>query len=97
VDDPDTVTLLAGRFMQYYRERANWLERTYAFVPRVGIGHLRAVIVDDAEGLTAQLDAAMQGSVDAYVDPWSEGNDPFTPGQFRTSLPLEVLPRVPVR
>jgi nitrite reductase (NADH) large subunit len=39
----------------------------------------------------------MQGSVDSYVDPWSEGNDPFTPGQFRTSLPLEALPQVPVR
>jgi nitrite reductase (NADH) large subunit len=97
VDDPETVKLLAGRFMQYYRERANWLERTYSFVPRVGIEHLRAVIVDDAEGLGEQLDAAMQESVDAYVDPWAERNDPFTPGQFRTSLPLEVLPQVPVR
>jgi nitrite reductase (NADH) large subunit len=97
VDSPETVKLLAGRFMQYYRERANWLERTYAFVPRVGIEHLRAVIVDDAEGLAAQLDAAMQDSVDAYVDPWTERDDPFTPGQFRTSLPLEALPQVPVR
>ena len=44
-----------------------------------------------------QLDAAMQESVDAYVDPWTERDDPFTPGQFRTSLPLEVLPQVPVR
>ena len=66
-------------------------------MPRVGIEHLRAVIVDDAEGLAAQLDAAMQESVDAYVDPWNERTDPFTPGQFRTSLPLEVLPQVPVR
>ncbi|WP_104137678.1 nitrite reductase large subunit NirB [Arthrobacter sp. ZGTC131] len=97
VDSPETVKLLAGRFMQYYRERANWLERTYSFVPRMGIEHLRAVIVDDAEGLGAQLDAAMQESVDAYVDPWTERDDPFTPGQFRTSLPLEVLPQVPVR
>jgi nitrite reductase (NADH) large subunit len=97
VHDPETVKLLTGRFMQYYRERANWLERTYAFVPRVGIEHLRAVIVDDAEGMAAQLDAAMQASVDSYVDPWNEGNAPFTPGQFRTSLPLEVLPQVPVR
>ena len=32
----ETVTLLTGRFLQYYRENANWLERTYAFVPRVG-------------------------------------------------------------
>ena len=36
VDDPETVKVLTGRFMQYYRESANWLERTYASVPRVG-------------------------------------------------------------
>lgn len=97
VDDPETVKLLTGRFMQYYRERANWLERTYAFVPRVGIEHLRSVIVEDSEGIGPELDAAMQRSVDSYVDPWTERDDPFTPGQFRTALPLEVLPQVPVR
>ena len=97
VDDPEEVKLLTGRFMQYYREQANWLERTYAFVPRVGIEHLRAVIVEDSEGIAAALDAAMQASVDSYVDPWSERDDPLTPGQFRTSLPLTVLPQVPVR
>jgi nitrite reductase (NADH) large subunit len=39
----------------------------------------------------------MQASVDSYVDPWTERDDPLTPGQFRTSLPLTVLPQVPVR
>ncbi|MCU1569156.1 MAG: Nitrite reductase large subunit [Pseudarthrobacter sp.] len=97
VDDPEEVKVLAGRFMQYYRERANWLERTYAFVPRVGIEHLRDVIVADSEGIAAQLDGAMQDSVDSYEDPWTERVDPMTPGQFRTSLPLTVLPQVPVR
>jgi nitrite reductase (NADH) large subunit len=97
VDDPEEVKVLTGRFMQYYREKANWLERTYAFVPRVGIDHLRAVVVDDAEGLAAGLDAAIQAAVDSYVDPWTERDDPLTPGQFRTSLPLTVLPQVPVR
>ncbi|MGF4043401.1 nitrite reductase large subunit NirB [Paenarthrobacter nitroguajacolicus] len=97
VDTPEEVTLLAGRFMQYYRENANWLERTYAFVPRVGIEHLRSVILEDSEGIASRLDAAMQASVDAYADPWSERDDPLTPGQFRTSLPLTVLPQVPVR
>ncbi|WP_142060647.1 nitrite reductase large subunit NirB [Pseudarthrobacter sp. B4EP4b] len=97
VDDPEEVKILTGRFMQYYRERANWLERTYAFVPRVGIEHLRDVIVADSEGIAAQLDAAMQDAVDSYQDPWAERTDPMTPGQFRTSLPLTVLPQVPVR
>ena len=34
---PDDVLRLAGRFIQYYRENAKYLERTYAFVPRIGI------------------------------------------------------------
>jgi nitrite reductase (NADH) large subunit len=39
----------------------------------------------------------MQKSIDAYQDPWKDGAEPVTPGQFRTSLPLTVLPQVPVR
>ncbi|NHC12951.1 NAD(P)/FAD-dependent oxidoreductase [Motilibacter sp. E257] len=97
VDTPEEVVTLTGRFMQYYRENADWLERTYSFVPRVGIEHLRAVIVDDSEGIAADLDRRMQESVDAYKDPWLEAGQPATPGQFRTSLPLVELPQVPVR
>ena len=41
VDSPEEVMTLTGRFLQYYRENANWLERTYDFVPRVGLEHLR--------------------------------------------------------
>ena len=54
VDSPDEVITLTGRFLQYYRENANWLERTYALVPRVGIEQIRAVVVDDADGLAAR-------------------------------------------
>ncbi len=97
VDDPDLVVKLTGRFMQWYRENAKWLERTYAFVPRMGIEYVRDVIVEDSLGIADELDARMQASIDNYVDPWLEGAAPATPGQFRTSLPLEVLPRVPVR
>ena len=82
---------------RYYRESAKWLERTYAWVPRFGIDKIRAVVVDDSEGIAERLDAEMQKTVDAYRDPWKEGANPVTPGQFRTSLPLTVLPQVPVR
>ena len=34
-----------GRFIQYYRENAKYLERTYAFVERIGIERIRAVVV----------------------------------------------------
>jgi nitrite reductase (NADH) large subunit len=97
VDDPDEVIRLTGRFLQYYRENANWLERTYSWVPRFGIDEIRAVVVDDRDGIAERLDAAMQKAVDAYRDPWKEGELPATEGQFRTSLPLTVLPQVPVR
>ena len=97
VDTAAEVMTLTGRFLQYYRENANWLERTYAWVPRVGIEKIRAVVLDDAEGIAEQLDAHMAKSVAAYRDPWLDGREPVTEGQFRTSLPLLPLPRVPVR
>lgn len=97
VDDAQTVITLTGRFLQYYRESANWLERTYKWVPRVGIEHIRAVIVEDADGLAAGLDERIQKSVDAYRDPWKDGREPASVGQFRSALPLLPLPRVPVR
>jgi nitrite reductase (NADH) large subunit len=96
VDDAETAKKLTARFLQYYRENGKWLERTYAFVPRIGLDRIKTVVVEDSEGIAERLDAAVQEHVDSYVDPWSDqGADPMTPGQFRTSLPLEVLPTVP--
>jgi nitrite reductase (NADH) large subunit len=95
VDDAEEAKRLTGRFLQYYRENAKWLERTYAFVPRVGLDTIRAVVVDDSEGIAGRLDAEVQRHADTFVDPWTQGRDPVTPGQFRTALPLEVLPHVP--
>lgn len=98
VDDSQSVITLTGRFLQYYRESANWLERTYKWVPRVGIEHLREVLVDNPDDdFLAGLDARMQKSVDAYRDPWQDGREPASVGQFRPSLPLLPLPQVPVR
>ncbi len=98
VESPEEVMTLAGRFMQYYRENADWLERTYDFVPRIGLERIQRVLLEDSEGIVAELDTGMQRSIDAYTDPWGQdGREPATPGQFRTSLPLVALPEVPVR
>jgi nitrite reductase (NADH) large subunit len=98
VDSADEVMTLTGRFLQYYRENANWLERTYKWVPRVGIEKIRAVLIDEADdAFLDRLDANMAKSVAAYRDPWQDGREPVTEGQFRTSLPLLALPQVPVR
>ena len=50
VDTPDEVITLTGRFLQYYRENANWLERTYDFVPRVGLERIREVVLGEESG-----------------------------------------------
>ncbi len=97
VDSAEDVLTLTGRFMQFYRENANWLERTYDFVPRMGIERLRAVLVADSDGRAAELDAAMDACRAAYRDPWLEGREPVEPSQFRPALPLVQLPKVPVR
>ncbi|MEU8240787.1 nitrite reductase large subunit NirB [Actinoplanes missouriensis] len=97
VDSAEEVIRLTGRFLQYYRENANWLERTYSFVPRIGVDRIREIVVEDSDGIAAALDAAVEEAVQAYKDPWKERAEPATPGQFRTSLPLTVLPQVPVR
>ena len=98
VSTPDEVMTVIGRFIQLYRENGNWLERTYDFVPRWGLDRIKETLLEDAEGICADLDAGIQRSIDAYTDPWAQDlAQQASPGQFRTSLPLTVLPQVPVR
>jgi nitrite reductase (NADH) large subunit len=95
VDTHDQVLQYMGRFMQYYREHAKYLERTYSFVERLGIEKLRRLLVADEEGIGARLDADIQAAVDAYVDPWLEAATPAHPEQFSNvieSAPLRPLP-----
>jgi nitrite reductase (NADH) large subunit len=88
VNGEEDVLLLAGRFMQYYRENAKYKERTYTFVERLGIERIRAVVVDDSEGIAADLDQAMQQSVEATYDPWKEAAAPKTANQFASAIPV---------
>lgn len=75
-------------FFQYYRENANYLERTYDFVERLGIEKVRR----DTVYATAEV---RQGLLDRLVrsktrssDAWLERNDP-RPTQFVQIQPLE--------
>jgi len=97
VDSRDEAITITGRFLQYYRENANWLERTYDFVPRMGLDYLIAVVVDDTEGIAEGLDARMQETVEMYADPWATDQSEQVPGQFHDALPLIGLPQVPIR
>jgi nitrite reductase (NADH) large subunit len=86
VETHDEALRFIGRFMQYYREHARYLERTYDFVERLGIERLRRVLVADAEGIAARLDADVERAVAGFVDPWLEASAPVHPSQFRTTV-----------
>ena len=93
VKSKEEAITITGRFLAYYRENAKWLERTYDFVPRVGLEKIREIIVEDSLGIGEWLDAEVQKTVDAFVDPWTEADKPAYPGQFDggRSIPLNVL------
>jgi nitrite reductase (NADH) large subunit len=86
VDDADTAMLMTARFIQYYRENARWLERTYAFMERVGVQRVRSNVVEDRYGDGERLLAELERSLSAYSDPWLEGREPVTPNQFQTVI-----------
>ena len=91
VEGHKQVLIYMGRFIQYYRENAKYLERTYGFAERVGIEHLRAVLIDDTEGICERLDAEIDKAVAAYRDPWStEAVQPRNVSQFAGPLPVET-------
>ncbi len=84
----DQVLKYMGRFIAYYCEHAKYQERTYDFVPRVGMERLRRLLVEDSEGLCSQLDDDIQSAVAAYRDPWEEARQPLHPAQFVTTIGL---------
>lgn len=82
VNSHEEVLKLTGRFLEYYRRHAKYMERTYGFVERIGIGRLKAILIEDEMGICKQLDTAIEHAVQAYKDPWKEAELPVYPGQF---------------
>ncbi len=88
VDTHEDVLLYMGRFIQYYRENAKYLERTHGFVQRLGIDKIRAVVVEDSEGIAERLDREIAESKAAYKDPWKEAYSIPVNNQFAPLLPV---------
>ena len=88
VETHEEVVRHMARFIQYYRENAKYLERTYGFVERVGIAKIRSVVVDNSEGIVERLDEGIRAAQAAYRDPWTtEASAPVTPNQFTSMIP----------
>ncbi|WP_046528314.1 nitrite reductase large subunit NirB [Cellulomonas sp. FA1] len=73
-EDLDTETLVRtiDRFLLYYVRTADRLQRTAPWIEEVegGLEGVRAVVVDDALGIGADLDAQMDEHVAQYEDEW---------------------------
>lgn len=76
--DLNTAELFAliDRFLMYYVRTGERLERTSAWLERLGgstagLDHLKAVLIEDSLGLCAELEAQMERHVSAYEDEWS--------------------------
>ncbi|CAN5910409.1 NADPH-nitrite reductase [soil metagenome] len=80
VETEQEAKRLVQVFFQYYRENAEFGERTYDFVPRVGLEEIQAEIMDEetSDGLMDRLERAKAAS----DDPWKERDSPMTNNQF---------------
>jgi nitrite reductase (NADH) large subunit len=92
VETTEAALEAAELFFQYYREQANYLERTYDFVGRVGIDRVRKDTVYAAESVRAGLLDRLQKSKAASHDAWLEGQSPVHPTQFIPLQPIESVP-----
>ncbi len=72
--DLSTETLVSylDRFLMYYVRTADRLQRTSTWIEHLegGLDRVREVVVDDALGLGAELEAEMARHVGGYADEW---------------------------
>jgi len=88
VETTDAALDAAELFFQYYREHANYLERTYDFVERAGIDKVRKETVYAPDPVKAGLRDRLRKSKGRARDAWQEGHAPVHPTQF---IPLQPI------
>jgi nitrite reductase (NADH) large subunit len=79
VTTSDEAIRLSLAFLQHYREHADYLERTYGYLERVGIEAVREAVLGDIDGLLERYRIAKAA---ADPDPWRERHAPVHPRQF---------------
>jgi len=89
VTTPEEVLEHCGAFLQLYREEARYLERTAPWVERVGLAHVKARVVADAESRRALHERFLHAQRFAQKDPWAERAAGADAGAFSTLVPAE--------
>jgi len=91
VESTEEALQAAALFFQYYRENANYLERTYDFAERVGIERVRRETIYAPMAVQQGLRSRLRKSKEHSRDAWLEGDMPRNPTQFVNIEPLENL------
>ncbi len=89
VDTEEELLLYAAAVLQLYREEGWYLERMYKWSERVGLDHVRSVIMEDAAAREALYARFMHSQSFAQVDPWAERVSGIESYEF---TPLSVVP-----
>jgi nitrite reductase (NADH) large subunit len=90
VDTTEGALQACELFFQYYRENGNYLERTYDFVERLGIEHIRKETVYAPEDQKRNLLDRLHRSKELSHDAWLERDSPANPTQFVQIQALET-------
>ncbi|MFI5069435.1 MAG: nitrite reductase large subunit NirB [Terriglobales bacterium] len=93
VETTEEALRAAEVFFQHYRENANYLERSYDFVERVGIEKVRKETIYATESVQQGLLDRLRKSKALAHDAWLERESPRTPTQF---VQIELLETTPV-
>lgn len=88
VKTDDELIELCAAIMQYYRESGNYLERTSEWVERMGLEHIRSVVVDDLTNRKALVER-IEFALKQVTDPWKKLlNDNENRGKMFHSLEM---------
>ncbi|HZS72053.1 MAG TPA: nitrite reductase large subunit NirB [Candidatus Acidoferrum sp.] len=89
VETAEEALQAAALFFQYYRENADYLERTYDFVERLGIARVRRETIYAPMAVQQGLRERLRKSKAHSRDAWLEGDEPRHATQFVQIEPLE--------
>jgi nitrite reductase (NADH) large subunit len=70
VKTEEEVIEITGAYLQYYRETANYLERTSKWLERVGLKHVQDLLANDET--RKALNERMDQTLKKYIEPWNE-------------------------
>ncbi|CAN5115973.1 NADPH-nitrite reductase [soil metagenome] len=82
VETQEEAMKVVQTFFQYYRENGRYKERTYDFVPRIGLEGIQSIILDEESGEPERLRERLAEAKEAAYDPWLERDAPKTKNQF---------------